>query len=224
MKREATHDSRGRNSVQTCHLHLLFVGYLVPVSFRVMILCLSPLPRLSAGSRLVHHELLHVHLLGTVLRLPGRLSRQGVCTVRLRLGDPWGEENVDLTKPLQRACCCMLGTFRNLFLVGALIFQWETPRLKSWESAFMQHHFKQHLFFFSPTWVSATESISFIKLMRSAGPLVVSHCRSWFSASSFTLKQTVDVQFYLSALSFSHVWSIRAGCQRLQVAHETESL
>lgn len=46
-----------------------------------------------AGPRFVHHELLHVHLLGSVLRLPGRLSGQGVCSVRLRLGDPWGEEN-----------------------------------------------------------------------------------------------------------------------------------
>lgn len=53
----------------------------------------------SAGPRLVHHELLHVHLLGSVVRLPRRLSGQGVRPVRLRLGDPWGEDNVAFTNP-----------------------------------------------------------------------------------------------------------------------------
>lgn len=48
---------------------------------------------LSAGPRLLHHELLHVHLLGSVLRLPGRLSGQGFCSVCLRLRNPRGEEN-----------------------------------------------------------------------------------------------------------------------------------
>lgn len=43
---------------------------------------------LSAGPGLIHHELLHVHLLGSVLRLPGRVSGEGVCSVRLRLRDP----------------------------------------------------------------------------------------------------------------------------------------
>lgn len=55
-------------------------------SFQVM----TPL---SAGPRLLHHELLHVHLLGSVLRLPGRLSGQGFCSICLRLRNPRGEEN-----------------------------------------------------------------------------------------------------------------------------------
>lgn len=43
--------------------------------------------RLPAGAWLLHYELLYVHLLGSVLRLPGRLPGQGVCSVRLWLRD-----------------------------------------------------------------------------------------------------------------------------------------
>lgn len=70
---------------------------------------------LSAGPRLVHHELLHVHLLGSVLRLPGCLSGQGVRSLRLRLGDPRGEENPTFAKSFQVVA---------LLLRGALKFLW----------------------------------------------------------------------------------------------------
>lgn len=56
----------------------------------VEVLSFAP-SRLPAGSWLLHHELLHVHLLGSVLRLPGSLPGQGVCSVRLRFRDSGGE-------------------------------------------------------------------------------------------------------------------------------------
>ncbi|TMS02106.1 H(+)/Cl(-) exchange transporter 3 [Larimichthys crocea] len=39
-------------------------------------------PGAGGGPRLVHHELLHVHLLGSVVRLPRRLSGQGVRPIK----------------------------------------------------------------------------------------------------------------------------------------------
>lgn len=69
-----------------------------PVSLKVVTLLH---PHLSAGSRLIHHELLHVHLLGSVLCLPSCLSGQGVCSLRMRLWDPRGKENVAFSRPFQ---------------------------------------------------------------------------------------------------------------------------
>lgn len=43
---------------------------------------------LSAGSWLLHYELLHVHLLGSVLRLPRRLPGEGLRSICLWLRDP----------------------------------------------------------------------------------------------------------------------------------------
>ena len=68
-------------------LQTSFCRYLLPATLEVF----TSSPGLSAGSRLLHHELLHVHLLGSVLRLPGRVSGEGVRAVRLRLWDPGGE-------------------------------------------------------------------------------------------------------------------------------------
>lgn len=155
----------------------------------------------AAGPRLVHHELLHVHLLGSVLRLPGRLSGQGVCSVRLRIGDPWGEENVALKKQTFRhswkvwswSSCFILFLFFSF--KGCLT---DIHVVKdSWQTCNLSHSPK--CFFF------CTEGIGFVKLMRFAGYLFL--CLSAFPVSlqksftsCFTLKQTIDVLFYLFCL------------------------
>ncbi len=57
---------------------LLVLVYTDELNGDVLVFC-------ALGSRLLYNELLHVHVLGAVLRLPGRVSGEGVCSVRLRL-------------------------------------------------------------------------------------------------------------------------------------------
>ena len=105
---------RGRICERWCNIHT-YIHYLFDFWYRwVYSHSCSPLPHLSAGAGLIHHELLHVHLLGSVLRLPGRLSGQGVCSLRLRLGDPRGEENDAFAYSMWLSYLSLVGATKSL--------------------------------------------------------------------------------------------------------------
>lgn len=94
-----THTACARVQSHSQTKHLIFLCQWGPCFYLLFYLFIFLYLHASAGSWLVHHELLHVHLLGSVLRLPGCLPGQGVRTLCLWIWDPWGEEHGALTQP-----------------------------------------------------------------------------------------------------------------------------